>query len=146
MIAGIPGSGIGGLYYIALGLAMPLVELVQTCRGRSSAARWKAAWLQAGHAAGILAALAGSAWLLAAGSGWVIDSISTSSEQADQRRQALTQRMDSLSWSWIAWVSALVLAMVILLPALLAWALRLHERRRTQARSPSGRSAAKGDS
>jgi hypothetical protein len=39
--AGLPGLGLGGLFFILSALAAPLVELVRTARGRSSLARWR---------------------------------------------------------------------------------------------------------
>lgn len=41
MNAGLPGTGLGGLFYVVLGLAMPLVEGYRTLQGRSSPARWR---------------------------------------------------------------------------------------------------------
>lgn len=139
MVVGVPGSGIGGLYYIMLGLAMPALELVQTCRRRSSPQRWRVVGIQAGHAIGILAALAGLGWLLVAGCGWVIDVVSESTAMATARRDALMQSMASVSWSWVAWLSALTLFTVILLPAMLAWVLCLHDRRRAKNSLSTGR-------
>jgi hypothetical protein len=39
--AGLPGLGLGGLFFILSALAAPLVELVSTVRGQSSVARWQ---------------------------------------------------------------------------------------------------------
>lgn len=64
MTVGIPGTGIGGLFYLTLALAMPVRELWLTVRGRSSLARWRIVAYQWGIAAGILGALWGQAWLL----------------------------------------------------------------------------------
>ncbi|MFL5870538.1 MAG: hypothetical protein ACJ75R_05615 [Solirubrobacterales bacterium] len=41
MSAGLPGFGLGGLFFILSALAAPLVEGWQTARGRSSAAAWR---------------------------------------------------------------------------------------------------------
>lgn len=41
MFAGLPGTGIGGVFYILLTLFMPLRELYLTARGRGSVERWK---------------------------------------------------------------------------------------------------------
>lgn len=41
MFAGLPGTGIGGIFYLLLTLWMPVNELYLTARGRSSAERWK---------------------------------------------------------------------------------------------------------
>ena len=41
MFAGLPGIGVGTLFYVLAGLCMPLLELVQVARGTSSVARWR---------------------------------------------------------------------------------------------------------
>ena len=41
MFAGLPGTGIGGIFYLLLTLWMPVHELYLTARGRSSAERWR---------------------------------------------------------------------------------------------------------
>ncbi len=58
--AGLPGTGLGGLFYILLALAMPLVELYRTARGRSSVGRWREVGTQFALACGILAMTAAS--------------------------------------------------------------------------------------
>jgi len=40
MFAGLPGTGIGGIFYLLLTLFMPINELYLTLMGRSSKARW----------------------------------------------------------------------------------------------------------
>ena len=40
MSAGLPGIGLGGLFFILSALAAPLVELARAARGQSSVARW----------------------------------------------------------------------------------------------------------
>ncbi len=64
MTAGLPGVGIGGIFYVVSALFMPVRAAVLTARGRRADARWGLALRQAGIAAGILGAL----WL----TGWVI--------------------------------------------------------------------------
>lgn len=64
MNVGLPGTGIGGLFYIATALLMPFFELIQLLRGRSSAARWRCVAAQTGMAAAILATLGLTAWVL----------------------------------------------------------------------------------
>lgn len=57
MVAGLPGTGIGGLFYLALVVWLPLRELVLTCRGHSSPARWRAIgglWLLVGAMVGVV--------------------------------------------------------------------------------------------
>ena len=128
MIVGVPGSGIGGLYYILLGLGMPLCEVVQTVCGRSSWTRWRVVGTQAGYAVGILAALAGGGWLLQAALGWALTIMSSSPAVADARRHAIAYHLQAVGWSWMAWLSALTLLTVILLPTMLACVLSLCDR------------------
>lgn len=59
--AGLPGTGIGGLFYLLLALWMPVAELHATLRGRSSRDRWRQVGTQFALACGIIAAVAGTA-------------------------------------------------------------------------------------
>jgi hypothetical protein len=60
MTAGLPGAGIGGLFYLASALFMPVRSLVLTARGRGAEARWPLALRQSSIAAGVLLALWGT--------------------------------------------------------------------------------------
>ncbi len=71
MTAGIPGTGIGGLYYVLLALWLPFREIGLTLRGRSDRARWRTIAMQSSIAWGIVAALWGEAWLLKRSLIWV---------------------------------------------------------------------------
>lgn len=62
MTVGLPGAGIGGLFYLAGALLMPVRSLVLMLTGRGHEARWRLAFRQSGMAVGILAAL----WLTGA--------------------------------------------------------------------------------
>ena len=42
MSAGMPGLGLGGLFFVLSALFAPVVELHRTAQGRSSAAAWRA--------------------------------------------------------------------------------------------------------
>ena len=64
MNVGLPGTGLGGLFYLLTALLMPLVELIQTLRGRTAWRRWLVALQQAGLAAGILSGLWATGFLL----------------------------------------------------------------------------------
>jgi tetratricopeptide (TPR) repeat protein len=66
MTAGLPGVGIGGIFYVVSALLMPVRAAVLTARGRRADARWGLALRQAGIAAGILGALWFTGWLIAA--------------------------------------------------------------------------------
>ncbi|MDN4174133.1 hypothetical protein QWY28_14315 [Nocardioides sp. SOB77] len=65
MTAGLPGTGLGGLLYVLLALLMPVRELYLTARGRSSRERWAVVGQQALMALAIIAALAGTAVVVA---------------------------------------------------------------------------------
>jgi hypothetical protein len=89
MTVGMPGSGIGGLFYLLCALMMPLCEMWRTLRGRGTWAGWRAAVFQAGLALMILAVLWATAW----GLGILIDAPESSPTQAstiDGRRSGTT--------------------------------------------------------
>jgi hypothetical protein len=50
MSAGLPGLGLGGLFFILTALIAPAIELVRTAQGRSSAEAWRSAGRQFGIA------------------------------------------------------------------------------------------------
>ena len=64
MVAGLPGTGIGGLFYLLLTVCMPLREFFKTLQGRTSLKRWCFITLQIFFVAGILAAIWAEIWLL----------------------------------------------------------------------------------
>jgi hypothetical protein len=71
MTAGLPGVGLGGLFYFCLVLWMPIRELYLVLHGRSEFSRWKTIaffWLVLG---GIFAALWSEAEILEIGAGYV---------------------------------------------------------------------------
>jgi hypothetical protein len=55
--AGLPGTGLGGLFYILLALWMPVAELRVSLRGGSSRERWRQVGTQFALACGIVAAV-----------------------------------------------------------------------------------------
>jgi hypothetical protein len=59
--AGLPGTGLGGLFYVLLAFWMPLAELPRTLRGDSSLVRWRQIGTQVALACGIVASVAGTA-------------------------------------------------------------------------------------
>lgn len=65
MTAGLPGAGIGGIFYLASALLMPVRELWGFARDPRAPRRWGLALRQAALATGILAALWATGWLLA---------------------------------------------------------------------------------
>lgn len=62
--AGLPGTGIGGFFYILLAIIMPFCELYLSLLGRSSWVRWKLVLKQLFIAGGILAGIEGTAWAI----------------------------------------------------------------------------------
>jgi len=61
--AGLPGTGMGGSFYILLALIMPFFELYQTILGRSSLKRWKLVLRQLAITLLILAGVEGTFFL-----------------------------------------------------------------------------------
>ncbi|MDX2115670.1 MAG: hypothetical protein SFZ24_08635 [Planctomycetota bacterium] len=57
MVVGLPGTGIGGLFYLFMALWMPLHELYRLARGRSSLERWRFIAINWVIVGGILACL-----------------------------------------------------------------------------------------
>jgi hypothetical protein len=64
MTAGLPGTGIGGLFYLLLAIYMPVREFFRTLQGRTTLKRWGVITLQLLFVAGILAAMWGEVWAL----------------------------------------------------------------------------------
>ncbi len=65
MNAGLPGTGIGGIFYLASALAMPLREAYRRVRGRSpGGGNWRVVAAQLAIAGGILGAMWVTGWLL----------------------------------------------------------------------------------
>jgi hypothetical protein len=64
MTAGIPGAGIGGLYYLISALWMPFKEVQRARKGQSTPASRRLVLRQALIALGIFTSLWGVAWLL----------------------------------------------------------------------------------
>ena len=64
MSVGLPGTGIGGLFYIVGGLWMPVREGWRAVRRRPGPRRWRAALLQGGMSLSIVAGIWVAGWLL----------------------------------------------------------------------------------
>lgn len=60
MIAGMPGIGISGIFYLLCACLMPVIELVHLAHGKSSKKRWQLVTTQFAYFCGIMA----STWLL----------------------------------------------------------------------------------
>lgn len=70
MTVGIPGTGLGGLFYFVLVAAMPFHEAWRTVRGRSSLSRWRHVGFHASMAFSMLAVMWIEAWCLGKMLGW----------------------------------------------------------------------------
>lgn len=68
MTAGLPGVGIGGIFYLASAIMMPVRSCYAVLTGRAHEARWRVALRQAAIAGGILVAL----WITGLALGWII--------------------------------------------------------------------------
>lgn len=64
MIAGLPGTGLGGLFYLAAALVMIVRGSVQALRGKSERIRWKTIVPMGVITLGILSALWATYWVL----------------------------------------------------------------------------------
>jgi hypothetical protein len=65
MTAGIPGAGIGGLFYLASTILLPARSLMRRLRGYPETARWRDQAFVVLLTAGILGALWATGWFLA---------------------------------------------------------------------------------
>jgi hypothetical protein len=57
VFAGLPGMGVGTLFYVLIALFMPVYECVRLIRGDSSLARWRVVAVQFSFAIGIIASI-----------------------------------------------------------------------------------------
>jgi hypothetical protein len=120
MTVGLPGVGIGGIFYLASALLMPVRSLVAVVRGRAHEARWPTALRQAALAGGILGAL----WLTGLVLGWVIahlmpeaSRIIAGGRSASEVRSVVRTSALALSLGTLAAVLALVQLLRVVLPA-----------------------------
>jgi hypothetical protein len=64
VIAGVPGAGISGLFFVVCALWMPIVEIWKWSHGQGDIENLRSALRLAGIAVGILIWLLGAGWLL----------------------------------------------------------------------------------
>lgn len=67
MPAGLPGTGVGGLFLILSALLMPVVELRRRMRGRTGLGGWRLVGRNTALAIGIVVVVAGGVWALHSG-------------------------------------------------------------------------------
>jgi hypothetical protein len=140
MTAGLPGVGIGGIFYLVSALLMPVRSLLAVAGGRAHEARWSMALRQASLAAGILAALWLTGWAL----GWIIailppdaaQIITAGGRSATEVRSVVRTSALVLSLGTLTVVLALVQLLRVVLPE------KPTARNRTDRARSSARSAA----
>lgn len=64
MTVGVPGTGIGGMFYLVSALAMPLRQAYRALRRRPSSGKWRVVAGQTAMTGGILAAIWVTGWLI----------------------------------------------------------------------------------
>jgi hypothetical protein len=64
MTIGLPGTGIGGIFYLLLAICMPAKEFVRTLKGRTNLKRWGFITLQMLFVLGVAAAIWSELWIL----------------------------------------------------------------------------------
>ena len=109
MTAGLPGTGIGGLYYLLLVLLMPVREIFLSFRGQSSWPRWRVVGLLILIVTGMVAALRAQIWFIS----WVFSQLETHHMVSSQVRISTIQTI-SIPLTMAAWITFAVLAMVII--------------------------------
>lgn len=114
MAAGIPGTGIGGLFYFLLVLWMPVREIGRTLTGKSNAQQWRAVLFHLTIVLAIITALWVEAWLMLEAMFWAQNYISFDSP-ANQLIQTATNNFTPV----LAMAPVIVLCSVILVVHLL---------------------------
>ena len=121
MTAGLPGVGIGGIFYLVSALLMPVRSLGAVALGRADEVRWSTALRQAGLAALILAVLWLTGWAL----GWIVVHlvpeatriVTSGGRPAVEVRSVVRTSALVLSLGTLSAVLALVQVLRIVLPA-----------------------------
>ncbi len=65
MTVGLPGTGIGGIFYLLMAICMPVLELGRFVRGKTTSfGRWAFISLQLGFVLGVISTMWVEVWLL----------------------------------------------------------------------------------
>lgn len=127
MNVGLPGTGIGGVFYLLLALCMPFFELYKTLRGESSAMRWLFVLRQLLMSGAILVGM----WGVGLALGLLINAPSGADpdEIGQFVQQVSASSMMKLNLFHIAPIvfSLLTLALIFLLTRLMGFAFRASE-------------------
>src|SRR5919106_951000 len=107
MSAGLPGLGLGGLFFVLLALLAPFVELIRTARGRSSVAAWRTVGRQVALALTMVAAVELTLRLLYA----LVDATGLAGPLSDRSPTVLALRPIGITLGLLACVLAAAKAM-----------------------------------
>lgn len=118
MTAGLPGTGIGGLYYVLLALWMPMRRSARGATSGSRSKEWGVAAKQFCIAVGMLASLSAEAWLLMRALFWIVRHTSAGTYWHDTAFRAWLALVPSSA----TWLTLVILGSVLLIPhALRVW-------------------------
>jgi hypothetical protein len=127
MAAGLPGTGIGGLFFILSAFFMIVVELQRTVRGKSSLARWRIVGRHAGVAAAMVASVTATIWLV---HGLLFAA-------SDKSGTAGTKTSSSLAHEIVPFSPVLITMAVLMMVLLTSYLAKFVFSRRTTPVSPS---------
>jgi hypothetical protein len=108
--AGLPGLGLGGLFFVLLALLAPFVELIRTTRGRSSVAAWRSVGRQFALALTMVAAVVLTLRFFYA----LADAIGLAGPASDQSLMVLALRPLGITLGLLACVLAAAKAMQLI--------------------------------
>jgi hypothetical protein len=108
--AGLPGLGLGGLFFVLLALLAPFVELIRTMRGRSSVVAWRAVGRQFALALTMIATVALTLRLLYA----LADATGLAGPHSDRSPTVLALRPVGIMLGLLACVLAAAKAMQLI--------------------------------
>src|ERR671919_1210188 len=107
MSAGLPGLGLGGLFFVLSALLAPFVELIRTARGRSSVAAWRSVGRQFALALSMVPAVVLTFGLLYA----LVDATGLAGPLSDRSPTVLALRPIGITLGLLACVLAAAKAM-----------------------------------
>lgn len=114
MTAGLPGIGIGGIFYLLSAICMPLVELINTMRGKSNLKRWKTALTQFGLSCGMISGF----WLMGIMLAEVLQTLQT-------HVLVVSSNKDNIFHFQSLWLSGSILFLVLGVMMLINWLIDL---------------------
>jgi hypothetical protein len=135
MTAGLPGTGVGGLFYMLSGVLMPFCEGYRALRGQSDARSRRLVAYQTLMALGVMAGIWATGWLLGLMISWVPHAVAVAAMRGAGRAAAHPSSVVRLVAFFVAFVTlALVLAAVQV--ARVVSACRIRARREPSAPGP----------